>query len=88
MMIADLDLQEMHKETKQVIDENTDEKFIVDAIAKAPPPEPEINLALTPFKSTGTKSTAAETHKGKSTKNEEKKESRSLKQQQETLENL
>jgi hypothetical protein len=31
--MVDLDLQEMHKETKQVIDETIEDKFVVDAIA-------------------------------------------------------
>lgn len=32
-MIVDLDLLEMHKETKLVIDETIIDKFVVDAIA-------------------------------------------------------
>lgn len=87
-LMVDLDLLEMHKETKLVIDETIEDKFVVDATATAPPAEPELNLALTPFKSTATKSTAAETVKGKAGKAEEKKETRSLKQQQETIDNL
>jgi hypothetical protein len=35
-MIEDLDLLEFYKETKAVIDENIEDKFVVDAVTSEP----------------------------------------------------
>lgn len=54
-LIEELDLLEMHKETRAVIDETIDDRFIVDAITSLPQTsEPVPNEIMTPFKSNRT----------------------------------
>jgi len=63
-LIEDLDLLEMHKETRAVIDETIEDRFIVDALTSLPQSnEPVGNEIMTPFKSNRTQSTAADTAK-------------------------
>jgi len=44
-LMVDLNLMEMHKETKNVMDEPADEKYTVDAVAKPLEPENEAQPA-------------------------------------------
>jgi len=62
-LIEDLDLNELYKETKTVIDENIEDKFVVDAVTSAPQDNDPSggNDPVTPFKSNRTQSTGVET---------------------------
>lgn len=40
-LMEELDLQDMHRVTKSVIDEHVEDRFVLDAVAKPLPPETE-----------------------------------------------
>jgi hypothetical protein len=56
-------LNELYKETRTVIDENIEDKFVVDAVTSAPQDNDPSggNDPVTPFKSNRTQSTGVET---------------------------